>query len=122
MSRKQRVLMELRTAGSGLLQAAETESKETMGAAARALAATRDLCRQGLPENSYAKYGEVPEFSGLPDILWGMLRPVIDKDGERYEQTTIQKQYAVYCREIKKQGYEPLSLDEWKRTISGDIG
>ena len=89
MSRKQRVLMELRTAGSGLLQAAETESKETMGAAARALAATRDLCRQGLPESSYARYSEV--FDGLILITQKM---------SESEDTDIEKDMLALCQEL----------------------
>jgi len=57
MSRKQRVLRNLRTLESELLKSASTiEIMER-------LVATRDICRQGMTENVYAKYKEV--YDGL---------------------------------------------------------
>lgn len=70
----------------------------------------------------YARYGEVPAFSGVSEILWGIVRPMLDRDGERYEQTLAQRRYAVYCRDIRKKGYEPLSMEDWTRSQSADVG
>lgn len=62
----------------------------------------------------YGEFGVVPELDGAAAIAWDFIQPRIDKDGERYENTVKQREYAVYVREIKKKGNEPLSFDEWK--------
>ncbi|MBO6304049.1 MAG: hypothetical protein J6M62_03090 [Selenomonadaceae bacterium] len=63
MSRKQRVLTCLHEIEAKLLKAAKTGSKKSAADLMRNLAATRDVCREGLYENSYVKYGEI--FDGL---------------------------------------------------------
>jgi len=63
MSRKQRVLTCLHEIEAKLLKAAKTGSKKSAADLMRNLAATRDVCREGLSENSYVKYGEI--FDGL---------------------------------------------------------
>ncbi len=64
----------------------------------------------------YAESGLAPDFKGdaIVQMVFEMLRPKIDRDNERYGETVTQKQYAVYCREARRNGHEPLSFDEWK--------
>lgn len=37
----------------------------------------------------YAQYGELPDFSDNPvsDMAWALLKPELDADNERYEET-----------------------------------
>ena len=63
----------------------------------------------------YGLTGEVPDFDGINAVLWGMIAPKIVRDGERYEARKESGEYAVYCREIKKAGEEPLSFMDWKK-------
>ena len=70
----------------------------------------------------YAQYGEVPEFNGTSAIIWRLIAPKIDRDGERYRNTCENAKYAVYCREEMKAGRTPLTRGEWEhRSISNDI-
>ena len=63
MAKKQRVLESLRMVESELRKAAKTGSKKNAVNIRENLTAIRDVCRVGLPENSYAKYGEI--YDGL---------------------------------------------------------
>ena len=69
----------------------------------------------------YAKYGEIPEFSGVEQILWEMIRPALDRDAERYTDTVKQRQYAGYCSAERRAGRDPLPLEEWEsqRALTG---
>lgn len=70
----------------------------------------------------YSRYGELPEFSDFRSILWEMIRPGLDYDATRYEHSNKQKRYAVYCREERKQGREPLAFADWiERLVSDDL-
>ena len=72
----------------------------------------------------YAKDGTEPDFEGMDAILWGMIAPKIDRDGERFQARKESGEYAVYCREAKKEDKAPLSFDRWKiekdRSITND--
>lgn len=78
----------------------------------------------------YAECGTEPEFDGVLGIAWDFIQPKLDKDGERYETQIEQKQYAVFVREIKKQGGTPVPFAEWRaltdternRLLSADTG
>lgn len=61
----------------------------------------------------YAQTGERPQFEGLLNIVWLLLRPIIDRDAERYRYQCLTKTYAVYCRTQDKKGEERLSFDDW---------
>lgn len=61
----------------------------------------------------YAKSGEEPAFDSVLRIVWLALRPVVDRDGKRYERQCSQKQYAVYCREQDRRGEARKSYDDW---------
>ena len=78
----------------------------------------------------YGEYGLEPSLDGMAGLAWDFLRPKLDRDAMRYDKQLEQKQYAVYVREAKKKGEEPLSFDNWKlshnigeeQLISPDIG
>lgn len=72
----------------------------------------------------YAEYGEMPDLDPVTGMCFDMLRPKIDRDGERYDATIEQRKYAVYCREARKNDCEPLSFDDWKQdhSVSVDNG
>ena len=74
----------------------------------------------------YAQYGEVNELNGAEGIVLGILRPMIDRDAERYEETREQRQYAAYVRGLKRSDEQPLSIEEWRqkrqRESTGDNG
>ena len=71
----------------------------------------------------YGMTGEAADFEGTNAILWEMLVPKIDRDGDRYEARKVSGGYAVYCRETKRRGEEPLPFEVWNehRSISIDI-
>lgn len=73
---------------------------------------------------SYAETGEKPEIDGVEGLVFDMLTPKIDRDGERYEENREQRQYAVYVRERKRAGEAYLPISEWRlsRLSSGNIG
>lgn len=70
----------------------------------------------------YAQTGAIPELDPMPGMAFDLLRPGIDRDGERYFEQIEQRRYAVYCREAKKRGADPISFENWQRMISDDIG
>ena len=73
----------------------------------------------------YAGAGEWPELAGTSEIIWGMLYPKLDRDGERYESRKESGEYAAFCREEKRAGREPVSFAAWRiekdRSITTDI-
>ena len=80
----------------------------------------------------YAQHGITPSFSdALLSMAWAVMKPCIDRDEERYNETVLQKKYAVYSRECKRHEAEALSFEEYKalstdnsrhRPITGDNG
>ncbi len=62
----------------------------------------------------YAQYGVLPELDPMTGLAFDMLAPKIDRDAERYEESREQRQYAVYVREMKKNGEQALSLADWR--------
>lgn len=75
----------------------------------------------------YAQTGQEPLFENpLLLFAWALIRPAVDRDGQAYDEKILRKKFAVYVREAKKAGQEPLSFDEWKakehRLLSGNIG
>lgn len=70
----------------------------------------------------YAQTGAIPELDAMPGMAFDLLRPSIDRDEERYFEAIEQRRYAVYCREAKKHGKEPVSYEDWQRMTSDDIG
>lgn len=70
----------------------------------------------------YAQTGAIPELDPMPGMAFDLLRPGIDRDEERYFEQIDQRRYAVYCRELKKRGADPISFENWQRMISDGIG
>lgn len=78
----------------------------------------------------YAKDGTLPTFqSPLLPVVWSFIKTAVDRDAEAYDSKILQKKYAVYVRESKKAGLEPMDFETWKTSsdisrcqpISGDI-
>jgi hypothetical protein len=63
----------------------------------------------------YGKYGELPQFDGVALVLWGMIKPTLDRDDIAYENKRMSGRYAAHCRAEKAAGRVPVSFDEWKR-------
>ena len=72
----------------------------------------------------YAEYGAVSDLEPMTGMAFDLLRPKIDRDAEKYEESREQRQHAVYVREAKRRGEEPLRLSEWRtnRELSSDNG
>ncbi len=62
----------------------------------------------------YGKDGIIPEFDGALDMAWEFVKPKIDKDGEMYEISCVQREYAAFCKLRKKLGLPKISFEEWK--------
>ena len=64
----------------------------------------------------YGQYGVVPSFptGNMLAMAWALLKPAIDRDGERYNDTVAQRAFAVYVRECKRNGRQPVSFEEFK--------
>ena len=65
----------------------------------------------------YAQNGTFPELEGALGLAFGMLKPSIDLDAEKYEQAVLHSQYMVYCKKARDQGKEPLPQDEYFRQL-----
>ena len=78
----------------------------------------------------YSEHGIQPDFRGSLRIAWASIRHNLDRDDEAYLRNVQQRRYALYARECKRDGAEPLSYKEWRvsknseaeRPTSGDNG
>lgn len=72
----------------------------------------------------YAEYGVIADLEPITGMVFDLLRPKIDRDSDRYEESREQRQHAVYAREAKRRGEQPLSFSEWRvyRAASNDNG
>lgn len=61
----------------------------------------------------YGQDGVVPEFDGMLALAWSFVRPLIDKDGERYEDMKLQREYATFCKKRKRIWMPKISFDDW---------
>lgn len=69
----------------------------------------------------YGEFGTDPGFeSGLLVVTWAFMKPKLDADAERYDNTIAQRKYAVAAREAKKNGEALPPFEEWKAVQ--DIG
>jgi hypothetical protein len=73
---------------------------------------------------NYAEFGELSDLDPLVGMAFDLIRPRIDRDSERYRESRDQRRHAVYVREARKRGEDPLSLSEWRghRELSSDNG
>ena len=78
----------------------------------------------------YSEHGIQPDFRGSLRIAWASIRHKLDRDDDNYARKSQVRRYAVYIRESKRDGAEPLSYKEWRvskdseaeRPTSGDNG
>ena len=78
----------------------------------------------------YGEWGVVPDFTGKLAVARDLVQPKLDRDDEAYLRNVQQRRYALYARECKRDGAEPLSYKEWRvskdseaeRPTSGDNG
>ena len=61
----------------------------------------------------YGENGTIPSFDGMLAMAWGFIQPKLDRDCKEYERTVLKRQYAVFCRELKKKGAPEVSFDDW---------
>lgn len=61
----------------------------------------------------YGESGTEPKFSGKLGIVWGFLKPKLDRDAATYDRTAQKRQYAVFCRELKRKGGTEITFEEW---------
>lgn len=63
----------------------------------------------------YGEDGVEPLFdTDKMKMAWAFVKPRTDKDERSYNNKVAKSKYAVYCREAKKKGEEPLSFNDWK--------
>ena len=62
---------------------------------------------------TYGKDGVVPEFSGPLGIAWSFVQPTIDKDGQRYDDMRLQREYAIFCKKRKKIWMPKILFEDW---------
>ena len=62
----------------------------------------------------YAENGVEPELDGALGVAWDFIQPRIDRDSAQYEQKTEKNRYATFTRELKKQGHDAITFDDWK--------
>ena len=67
---------------------------------------------------SYAMTGALPELEAMAEMAFLMLRPGIDRDGERYERVRLHGQYMAYCRKCKEHGETPVSEEEYLERLA----
>lgn len=61
----------------------------------------------------YAKTGELPDFTDVDAVAWGLIQQGLDRDKTRYEQTSTKRRYANYCKEEGRAGREPVDFSTW---------
>ena len=61
----------------------------------------------------YGRDGIVPELDGVLGIVWSFVYPMIDKDGQRYDDMKLQREYAAFCKKRKRIWMPKISFDDW---------
>lgn len=61
----------------------------------------------------YGQSGILPDFDGMLALAWGFVKPKIDRDSEEYARTVSKRQYATFCRTLKRKNMPEISYDEW---------
>jgi hypothetical protein len=61
----------------------------------------------------YGRDGIVPELDGALGIAWSFVYPLIDKDGQRYDEMKLQREYAAFCKKRKRIWMPKITFDEW---------
>ena len=87
-----------------------------------------ELGRLFLAILQYGQDGTEPQFEGALAMAWAFIKPKLDRDEERYQESVARGSYAAYCREAKKRGlsklpkeiWSQMSIDERKQLLSSD--
>lgn len=61
----------------------------------------------------YGRDGVVPELEGPLGIVWSFVHPMIDKDGQRYDDMKLQREYAAFCKKRKRIWMPKIAFDDW---------
>ena len=61
----------------------------------------------------YGRDGAVPELDGALGIVWSFIHPMIDKDGQRYDEMKLQREYAAFCKKRKRIWMPKILFDDW---------
>ena len=61
----------------------------------------------------YGRDGIVPELDGALRIVWSFVHPMIDKDGQRYDDMKLQREYAAFCKKRKRIWMPKVLFDDW---------
>ena len=61
----------------------------------------------------YGRDGTVPKLDGSLGIVWSFIHPLIDKDGQRYDEMKLQREYAAFCKKRKRIWMPKITFDEW---------
>ena len=65
----------------------------------------------------YGEHNTIPVFDGETEpslaMAWEFIQPSLDRDSKAYEKTILKRQYATFCRELKRKGISDVSYDDW---------
>lgn len=61
----------------------------------------------------YGQCGKMPQFDGMLALAWGFVQPKLDRDGETYENSKVQRQYAAFCKKRAKVNLPKIPFEEW---------
>ena len=61
----------------------------------------------------YGRDGVVPTLDGPLGIVWSFVHPLIDKDGQRYDDMKLQREYAAFCKKRKRIWMPKIAFDDW---------
>lgn len=61
----------------------------------------------------YGKDGIVPDFDGALGMAWDFIQPKLDRDGESYENTKVQRKYAAFCKKRSNINMPKIPFEEW---------
>ena len=65
----------------------------------------------------YGQSGISPQLDGMLAMAWGFVKPKIDMDTQKYDNTILRRKYATFCRERKRSGESEVGFDVWLTTI-----
>lgn len=76
----------------------------------------------------YGQSGIVPQFDGMLALSWEFIKPKLDRDGETYENSKIQRKYAAFCKRRTALNLPKVPFEEWinlsdnerERMVTGD--
>lgn len=61
----------------------------------------------------YGQNGAPPKLKGALVAVWPFVRRMIDKDGNRYDDMKLQREYAAFCKKRKRIWMPKIPFDEW---------